>query len=549
MSTHRRAWIVRAGVIATVGLAGLLGLAAPAFADTNPQITDLTAAPTTVNAGSQITVSFTVRNNGDAGTINKVAVTSSNNKVTCANSCEFKNVSFAKKDDNGSSKDYSIKFNTSNTFTNDEQANFTIVAGSAQEQQQVTVKAPVQQVTQTVPEVSGTVVDVYSNAPVEAAKVFIQDSAGHDYNVGTDKSGNFKFTSTAAAPIAPGTIAFKVEKDGTQPFIPVPKQAIANQPLTGVRLTLAPIGSPTPSPAAAGAATQQGDSPAVDKLQTDTATTPGSDSGGGLSWIVIGVGAVLVALGVGAIVLLFVRKKDDDDPDGDEPRNNRKGGPQPPPAQGPPGRGGQRPPPQRRGGPPEMAPPMRGGAGYDPTRQMRPPVSPGPRGDQTMISPSPLANAPTQLHGRIPPEHADPYGAPQPRHNGGQPGYGPGPQAPGPYGAAGGGTYGQPPAHGAPTPGYPGGAPNYGPAPEYGQPGYGQPGYGQTYGQGPAPDPYGPPGYGQGGPPPGPAQPGYGQDGYAPTHGGGYDPRGQRPVPPPPPPPQPDQRRVDWLDD
>jgi hypothetical protein len=147
---------------------------------------------------------------------------------------------------------------------------------------------------------------------------------------------------------------------------------------------------------------------------------------------------------------------------------------------------------------------------------MRPPVSPGPRGDQTMISPSPLANAPTQLHGRIP-DQTDPYGAPPPR-NGGQPGYGQDP-----YGAAGGGAHG-----GSPTSVYPAGSPTYGQGPDQ----YGQ----QGYGQGPGTDPYGP------------QQAGYGQDGYNPAHGGGYEPRGQRPGPAQPPA-QPDPRRVDWLDD
>jgi hypothetical protein len=279
--------------------------------------------------------------------------------------------------------------------------------------------------------------------------------------------------------------------------------------------------TPTASAAAVGPSADLNTPANISSLDTGANVPTANGSSGGLSWILIAVGAILVALGVGAIVLLFVRKKAEEDPDGQDPNAPYRGGP--PAQQGPPGRGGPRPP-QRRG-PPDMGPPMRSGPGSDPTRQMRPPVSPGPRGDQTMISPSPLANAPTQLHGRIPPEQADPYGAPPPRHNGGQPGYGQNP-----YGAAGGGG---PTAHGA-TSAYPAGSPTYGQGPDQ----YGQ----QGYGQGPGTDPYGPQqgGYGQ---------PGYnGQDGYNPAQGGGYEPRGQRPGPTQPPA-QPDPRRVDWLDD
>ncbi len=530
-------------------MVGLFGMAGPAAAaGPDPLITDVTVNPGTIAAGATTTVSFTVKNNGDAGTIT-VEVSSSNNKVTCANTCKFVAVSFPKKDDPGSSKPYSIKFTASGTFTNDEQANFTVKAADKSEQQQVTINAPKQTTSASVPEVSGTVVDQFTGVGVSGAKVFVQDSASQTFDGGTDKSGNFKIASTPEKSMKPGVMSFTVEKDGIQPFPGYTKTAVAGQPLTGVRLTIAPIAS-SASAGASEPADVAGESsgPAVEPLDSgaDEGTGGGSAGGGGLSWMLIAVGGVLVALGVGAIVLLFVRKKGDDGDDQEDPRHPRQGGPGGPPGGPggpPPGRGGPRPP-QRRGGPPEMAPPMRGGApGYDQTRQMRPPVSPGPRGggDQTMIAPSPLANAPTQMHSRVPPaDHADPYGAPT-RHNGGQPGYPP--AQGGSYGAGGG--YGQAGQPANPTPGYPGGAPGYGPAPDqYGQP-YGQ----QPYGQTPAADPYGQPaggGYAQS---PEYGQAGYGQDGYgAPGYDTRPDPRsGGRPGGAPPT--QPDPRRVDWLDD
>ena len=496
-----------------VAAAGLFGFAAPALAAADPQLVDISLSASTISAGNEVTVNFTVKmSDGSVGIVDPVSVTSSNNKVTCSSTCSYGNVPIPPE-----GIKYQVKFKATGSFQQDEQSTMTIRAGKATNNQQLAITAPKQTAppaSANVPEVSGTVVDATNNKPIGAAMVSIQDSAATTWSAGTDTSGKFKITSTQDKPIKPGTIAFTVEKDGLQPFPGMAKQAMANQPLTGVRLavTLAPT-TPTASPAAGGPTADPNTTGAgISPLETAGNVTPTSGSGGGLSWVLIAVGAILVALGVGAIVLLFVRKKDEGNPDGQDPNMPRRGGP--PGQQGPPGRGGPRPP-QRRG-PGEMGPPMRSGPGPDPTRQMRPPVSPGPRGDQTMISPSPLANAPTQLHGRIP-DQTDPYGAPPPR-NGGQPGYGQDP-----YGAAGGGAHG-----GSPPSVYPSGSPTYGQGPDQ----YGQ----QGYGQGPGTDPYGP------------QHTGYGQDGYNPAHGGGYEPRGQRPGPAQPPA-QPDPRRVDWLDD
>jgi hypothetical protein len=484
VSTHQRAWILRAAVVAVVAAGSLFGLASPALAAPGePQLSDISLDPGTINAGSETTVHFTVKLNPDAAGLATVTVTSNDPKVTCSATCSFSSASIPL-----GGKVYAIKMKASGPYTNDDAATITIKAtntfGTAQDQEQLNVKAPTQQAS--VPEVSGSVVDVYTNAPIKAAKVWIQDSASTTWEVGTDDGGNFKITNKPEMPIKPGTMSFKVEKDGIQPYTTT-KTATAGQPLTGVKLTVAPINSPTPT----SQPTQQTTESAPPTLGDDTPASTKDNSGGGLSWVLIAIGAFLVLLGVGAIVLLFVRKKDDGA--GDGPGGPRRGGPGGPPP--PPGRGGPRPP-QRPGMPPIVGqpPPRPGGPppghGYDPTRPMRPPVSPGPRGDQTMIAPSPLAGAPTQLHGRVP--EPDPYG----RQNG--------------YGPA----------------GYPGGA-------GYGQPDqYGQQGYGQNYGQGTEPG-YGEPQYGQP----------YGQQ---PPDQYGYDQRGQRP---PQPPAGGDGRRVDWLDD
>jgi hypothetical protein len=496
-----------------VAAAGLFGIASPAFsAGPVAQLNEVTVQPGTISPGQQTTVQFKVKNVGETGQIT-VEVVSSSSKVTCATICKYGNVIFNANDE----KSFSIKFVASGQFSASETTKLTVKAGGASDPQQVTINVAQQQQppppapAQGVTEVSGTVVDAFTNNPIEAAKVFMQDSAPHTWEVGTDSSGNFKIRSSADKPIAAGTLSFKIEKDGIEPFVTT-KTGTGGQALTGLRFAVKTIAAIAASADASVLAGVTPDSSLVD----GSADPAANEEEGSLSWVLIAIGAVLVLLGIGAIVLLFVRKRHDGDEEDDEP-GSRPGGP-PSMGQPPGGRGGPRQP-----GPPYRGP---GGPGQDPTRQMRPPVSPGPRTEQTMIAPSPLANAQTQLYRGAPMEPTDPYGRqngagqPGPSYGGPAGGYGQ-PQQPG-YG-------GQPPA-GGPPPAYPGGgAPSsYGQQDSYGQP-YGQ-GYGPGYGQQP-PDPYGQQGYGPKG------------DGY-PPQGGGQDPRGPRPNQPPQ-----DGRRVDWLDD
>jgi hypothetical protein len=497
VSTQRRAWMVRAAVVAVTAAVSLVGVAAPAFA-ADPQLTDISLDPGTISPGQQTSVRFTVSNPDPTPRTISVQVASNNGKVTCGGTCSFTNVAFGP----NASKNYNIQFNASGQFSGDEQATLTISAkdgGAGPEvQQQLSIDAP-DQSQQVVPEVTGVVGDAATGKPIPAAKVFLQDSQTQEpREVGTDKDGKFKFTSRPDAPIAPGTIALRVEKEGYQPYDRV-VQGQAGVPLRVPKLSMASTATASATTGVPTATDGVTDDPTLGTIGDENASQNEKESG--LSWILIAIGGVLVLLGIGAIVLLLVRRRGDDDEDDDAPTPRR--GP-PPGRGGPPPRPGQ--PPRRCWPPPERTTVMRGPG------PMGPPVSPGPRGaDQTMIARSPLADMPTQMHRPMPDPQHDPYG----RQNGAHaaPHYQAGPPPAG-YGPPG---YGTPP----PPAGYPGGAPSYG-APE--------PQYGQPYGQQPDPQQYGQP-YG--------AQPGYDQ-GYDP-----YDQQGRRPPPPPPG----DGRRVDWLDD
>jgi hypothetical protein len=543
VGTHRRAWFVRAGVVAVAAAASLFGLTAPALA-VEPTVTITNLSTGTLQAGQSATLKFTVTNNnldtGKPGSAD-IKVTSTINEITCQGSCDF-----TRSINNGeTSPEFTVTLKAANippgeTRNGQVRIEAKIDKDTGRAERDITVIGPEQQ--QTVPEVSGQVVDVFTAKGVKGATVYLQDSATpvHDYKVGTDDNGRFRFTSTSDKPIVPGTIALRVEKEGWELY---QKGYTANAgqalriPRISIRSTLSASATPT--------ATVVTEPTGLASLGDDAAGAGQNEKESGLSWILIGIGVVLVLLGIGAIVLVFLRRRDEDDGDDDDRPAPRRGAP----TRVPGARGGVRPPPTRRG--PERTTVMQGpgGPGHDPTRAVGPPVSPGPRGsDQTMIARSPLADAPTTIHGRMPGAGPDPYGPPGRQNSAhGAPiqggGYGPNP-----YSTAGGyGTgpgHGQPPdPYGQPTPSYGepygadpygggGGQPGHG-QPAYGQPGYGQPGYGQPG--------YGQPGYGQ----PGGQVGGYGPD-QPPGHGhpGGHDPRAPRPSTPK----EQGDRHFDWLD-
>src|SRR6266545_2537377 len=193
--------------------------------------------------------------------------------------------------------------------------------------------APTTQAPTSVTQVSGTVKDIGTGQPIPGATVGLQDSAGHNFSTTTDNFGRFTFKSTQANPIAPGTLAIEAGKGG----------------------------------------------------------------GSGFSTILIVAGALLVLLGIGAIVFILVRRRRDD---GEEPDELDEQAP-------------------HRG--PTPVPASRGAyhGGADPTAV----VGSGGYGDPTMVGHGAMGDAPTMMHGRPPvDEYPDPYGAPPPR--GPQAGYG-----------------------------------------------------------------------------------------------------------------------------
>ncbi|MFI0791827.1 carboxypeptidase-like regulatory domain-containing protein [Micromonospora rubida] len=504
VSTHRRAWKQRAGVVVALVIGALLAVpATPALAA--PAISNVSASPSSVEAGGTVKVTYSL-NFSDPAKPADIQVGSSNSKLTCVDGCSRG------------------RFNESGTFT----ATFRLAADAQNGSAAITIKAtdsegpdkqeqrgatnvtlvgraapePTQEQVQTVKSVSGKVVASANGAAVPKATVMLQDSGGHRYETTSDGSGNFRFTGSKDRPITPGRIgigAVQGEIRTTKSF-----DASAGQSVTGQQISLAIKVEVSPSPTPS--ATEEPlptDEPTEDADDESPAATPGAaqkntsteeESGFG-SLLLILLGGLFVAIGVGTIVLLWMKRRENgDDTDDDDALAGAAGAGAVPAARG-----------AYHGADDKTRVVNRAGGGPDPT----------------MIGGTSLSDAPTMMHQPIvddvPP---DPYGAPPPTYGpGGQQGgwgtgggYGAEPQGGG-YGAAGG--YGNAPASGA---GY-GNAPAPTSTGGYGAHGTNAPASGGGYGTAPASTG----GYGSGsgyGGTPG----GYGTD--APASGGGYGGRG-----------------------
>ncbi|MEO3929943.1 carboxypeptidase regulatory-like domain-containing protein [Micromonosporaceae bacterium B7E4] len=412
----------------------------------------ITGVNASLNAGQTTTLSFTVRNNNgglvaDSFDIN---VTTSFNELQCQGNCDFTDTIGA-----NDTKSYSVTLRAGNVAAGQTRSgNVRITAevgdDSASAQRNITVRGPeAPPEVQTVAEVSGRITNEATGDGVPDASVRLTDGQGRTHTTDTSSSGSYRFTGSRERPIAPGRLQIRATKDGITDTKDVNGAAGARINNQGIQLALAGTPSATPETSAeptedaaeeepteeAGAEESQ-DAGAADQAATE-------DSGGLGSWVLILAGGLLVALGVGAIVLLLMRRKEDGGDD-DEDGPGGPGGPGPRSGAGA-GRGGY-----------DDATRVTNRAGADPTMVNR--------GGN-------LADAPTMMHSAplVDDEFPDPYGAPLP-----------GPQTPG-YGAGQQGWGGNANGYGD-RPGSGAGA--YGNAPGSGA-GYGAPASGAGYGNAP----------------------------------------------------------------
>jgi hypothetical protein len=196
------------------------------------------------------------------------------------------------------------------------QGDITVRVGDTERRVDVRLQGPKQAASVT--EVSGKVVNQSTGDPVANAQVTLKDSANNEHNATANSRGDFRFTPQGNKPIAAGqltlTATFEGFAEGT-----VNANGVAGRATNGVQIRMKPeVASPPPSaPAAAEPPSEEPSANATDLAQPSN--TAGESGGPSLlSWLLIGMGVVLVLLGVGAIVLLVMRRKDDRDDQADE---------------------------------------------------------------------------------------------------------------------------------------------------------------------------------------------------------------------------------------
>lgn len=479
MTTHRRAWITRAGVVLALAAGALVASpATPALAE--PKIEVVGQPTTTLNPGQRVTLNIRVRNaapqDENAGEESfSLSVTSTFGELRCVEGC-----SNSKIIPRGGAEIFTVTLAAGNVGAGQSKSGQIQIqvqgpdGSSASDSRTFTVRSTTPPMVRSI---TGKVTDIETGRPIAGAIVAMSDSQNHRYSTTTDANGTYRFVSSASSPISPGEIVIAAEAENYSRSDFKKITAAAGQAVTGPTLALRSTASPSPSasPSPTPEAEEDEEAPAEEQTPAAANNNPTSSSqsdGGGFgSWLLILLGGLLVAIGVGAIVLLLVRRKenlDEESPESDEASGSYRSGDD-----------GYR-------------------AGDDATR-----VAPRQDAEPTMVASS-LADAPTMVQ-HVPPvkdEYPDPYGAPAPA---GAPA-GPPPSG---YGSTGsgypssndataiiegglGGGY-QPPAggsggYGSPTSGGPSyGAPepahaSYGPPPSEPAGGYSGSSYGGGYG-------------------------------------------------------------------
>ncbi|HEV7962086.1 MAG TPA: carboxypeptidase-like regulatory domain-containing protein, partial [Actinoplanes sp.] len=440
LTTHLRARVVQAGaLLALVG--GILVVAPSAALAAKPNVT-IDEVSTDIASGGTTNLKYTITNNNVLGGSSQVQVQVSG--ISCTGSGCGAVVTIAPGANVQRSATLTApQVSAGQTKVVNLQITATVDGDTFTANQQLNVHGADKP--KTVHQIVGVVKDGKGNA-ISGANVGMQDSAGATFNTTSNGNGGYVFTASDSKPIATGSIVVGAAKEGYK-TVTVTVQGGAdktvNVPLTLQSLTA----SPSASPSASASASAEPSSPAAEdtaaadqpSAAATDATNAANNSGSGSTLFII-LGGLLVAAGIGAIVLVLMRRRDSGDPDDPDDPNGPNG-------------------------PNGVVPPSHGRFnGVDPTR-VGAPV--GPRAnDATMVAnmggqPS-IADAPTMLQRAVPAEDEfpDPYGAPAvtPGNYAGPGGWGTA------SAAAAAGTYGaaQPPA------GTYGGGGGYGAANQYG---------------------------------------------------------------------------------
>lgn len=404
MTTHPRAWLRRAGVVMAlaVGTVALTPVAAQA-ADTSVQIVSL--APGTIGSEGVAKLKFRVTNN----TAERALVSAQVNPGLGELRCEGTWCNFSDELNPGQSKEYEVDLKAAKLEPGQDRSGTVRIEARLTDRTGdpsrtgagIKVEAPDQRPSAT--QVSGKVLDADTSEPVAGANVAMTDNAGQKWDARTGGNGSYKFVGTPDKPITPGRIQIGAVKDGYQ-VQATGATAVAGKPLT-VRLMIksntppSPTATPSASAEPTAAPSEEASADALAAPQAPPATTNTAAPEDGNSWTLVLVGGLLVAAGIGAIVLLLMRRKDADAEGADDA-------------------------PATAAGAGAAAVPASQGV-YHGAPDATQVAGRGAASDATMVTggiPPSLADAPTMLQRAVPAnpadEFPDPYGAPLPQQHG-----------------------------------------------------------------------------------------------------------------------------------
>jgi carboxypeptidase family protein len=159
--------------------------------------------------------------------------------------------------------------------------------------------------------VSGRVRDTGGKA-IGGVDLTIRDSAGHEYRATSDRGGKFTIKSSAAKRIAEGPIKVVAAMDGYRTARTTVRGTSGD--VATVRLTLSAVAAPSRTPSSP-AATEESplaaaeDPGAADDTPEAAPTLKAVSDEGGSSPLFLILGGLLVAAGVGALVLVVMRRR------------------------------------------------------------------------------------------------------------------------------------------------------------------------------------------------------------------------------------------------
>lgn len=324
MTAHRRGHLLRAAVVGALVSGAVLLPAAPALADVNAQPGNLTLKP---GEQKQITITLTgaealdpeanisVNGLGDDITLRGPGGCNGGGGGLQCNENAF--------DQQGTEQRLTITVSAKNPGSvqagQTKDGSINIDAGNDDDSVNVTLQGPQQAATVT--EVSGKVTDSSTGDGIPGAEVTLKDGAGKTHEATANNQGNYSIKPSNNNPIAPGQVTVTATKDGFSDGTATNNAQAGKALSLGIRMKpVAASGEPSAPVASEPAATEEPSAPGSDPAAANPRNASNEGDGPSkLSWLLIGMGVLLVLLGIGAIVLLVMRRKDDTEGDEADP--------------------------------------------------------------------------------------------------------------------------------------------------------------------------------------------------------------------------------------